>query len=116
MGRPTEAVSESLRALSDPSRRRILALVRDQPVSVGEIARQLDVSQQIVSHHLKVLRGSGLVSEERLRTRHLFTVRTDGLAAVQDFLDQFWPTHLSALKRAAETEARKRRKPGHASA
>jgi DNA-binding transcriptional ArsR family regulator len=100
-----EAVNGALRALSDGNRRRILALVRDQPRSVGEIARQLDVSQQIASHHLGVLRRAGLVSERRERTRHLFVVSTDGLAAVRDFLDQFWPTQLAALKRAAEAEA-----------
>jgi DNA-binding transcriptional ArsR family regulator len=101
----SEAVDGALRALSDGNRRRILALVRDQPRSVGEIAHQLGMSQQIVSHHLGVLRGTGLVSEQRERTRHLFMVRTDGLAAVRDFLDQFWPTHLAALKRAAESAA-----------
>jgi len=102
-----EAVDGALRALSDGTRRRILARVRDQPRAVGEIAQQLGMSQQIVSHHLKVLRGAGLVTEKRERTRHLFVVRTDGLAAVSDFLDEFWPTHLAGLKRAAEAEARR---------
>jgi len=67
------------------------------------------MSQQIVSHHLKVLRSAGLVTEHRERTRHLFLVRTDGLAAVRDFLDDFWPTKLTQLKRAAEKEARQKR-------
>jgi DNA-binding transcriptional ArsR family regulator len=104
----SEAVNGALRALSDGNRRRILALVRDQPRSVGEIAQQLGMSQQIISHHLGVLRSTGLVSEQRERTRHLFMVRTDGLAAVRDFLDQFWPTQLAALKRAAEAEAERK--------
>ena len=101
-----EAVDAPLQALSDATRRRILALVRDQPRAVGEIAQELGSSQQIVSHHLRVLRSAGLVSERRERTRHLFVVRTDGLAAVRDFLDAFWPAHLQALKVAAEAEAR----------
>lgn len=103
-----KAVDGALRALSDGTRRRILAKVRDQPRAVGEIAQLLGMSQQIVSHHLKVLRGAGLVSQQRERTRHLYVVRTDGLAAVSDFLDGFWPTHLAGLKRAAEAEARRR--------
>jgi DNA-binding transcriptional ArsR family regulator len=106
-----EAVNGALRALSDGNRRRILALVRDQPRSVGEIAEQLGISQQIASHHLGVLRSTGLVSERRERTRHLFVVSTDGLAAVRDFLDQFWPTQLAALKRAAEAEAVRKAAP-----
>lgn len=107
-----EAVNGALQALSDGNRRRILALVRDQPRAVGEIAEQLGVSQQIASHHLRVLRRAGLVSERRERTRHLFMVRTDGLAAVRDFLDQFWPTHLAALKQATEKEAAWQPAPG----
>lgn len=106
-GQP-EGVDRALRALSDANRRRILGLVRDQPRAVGEIAEQLGASQQIVSHHLRVLRGAGLVTEQRERTRHLFVVRADGLAAVRDFLDGFWPARLASLKEASEAEARRR--------
>ena len=113
---PAAGVSEdldaALRALADPNRRRILSVVRDQPRAVGEIAQALAMSQQAVSFHLRVLRGAGLVSERHERTRHLFVVRTDGLEAVRDFLDGFWPTHLAALKRAAEAEARGTRAHG----
>jgi DNA-binding transcriptional ArsR family regulator len=103
-----EIVNGALSALADGTRRRILARVRDQPRAVGEIAQQLGMSQQIVSHHLRVLKGAGLVTEQRDRTRHLFLVRTDGLAAVRDFLDGFWPAHLAGLKRVAEAEAKRR--------
>lgn len=102
-------VEEAWRALSDGNRRRILTLVRDRPASVGEVAEKLGLSQQIASHHLRVLRGAGLVSERRERTRHLFVVRADGLAAVSDFLEEFWPSRLRALKHAAESGAKKRR-------
>ena len=102
----------ALRALADPNRRRILTLIRDQPRAVGEIAEQVTMSQQAVSFHLRVLRGAGLVTERHERTRHLFSVRTDGLLAVREFLDGFWPTHLEALKQVAEAEARRRRADG----
>ena len=94
----------ALRALADRNRRRILAVVADQARPVGEIAEHVAMSQQAVSFHLRVLRGAGLVTERRERTRHLFVVRTDGLLAVQDFLDGFWPSRLAALKAAAEAE------------
>ncbi|MBV8716359.1 MAG: winged helix-turn-helix transcriptional regulator [Chloroflexi bacterium] len=99
-------VDVALRALADPNRRRILAVVREEPLAVGEIAKAVDMSQQAVSHHLHVLHDAGLVTEQRQRTRHLFLVRTDGLRVVRDFLDGFWPTHLAALKAAAEAEVR----------
>lgn len=103
------AVDSALHALADPNRRRILTLVRVQPLAVGEIAHSLSMSQQAVSHHLHVLRGAGLVTERREQTRHLFVLRNDGLRVVREFLDSFWPDHLSALKQAAEAEARARR-------
>jgi DNA-binding transcriptional ArsR family regulator len=109
MSAPAEDVDAPLRALADANRRRILAVVRDQPRAVGEIAEQVAMSQQAVSFHLRVLRGAGLVTERHERTRHLFVVRTDGLRAVREFLDTFWPTHLAALKQAAEAEARRNR-------
>jgi DNA-binding transcriptional ArsR family regulator len=107
-----EAADGALQALSDSTRRRILARVRDRPLAVGQIALQLGISQQIVSHHLRVLRRAGLVTEQREQTRHLFLVRTDGLAAVRDFLDGFWPTQLAGLKRAAEADVRRHRPRG----
>jgi DNA-binding transcriptional ArsR family regulator len=99
-------VDLAFRALAEPNRRRILGLVRDEPRAVGDIALAVGMSQQAVSHHLQVLRGAGLLTERHDRTRHLYVVRTDGLQAVRDFLDGFWPSHLAALKTAAEAEAR----------
>ena len=47
-----------------------------------------------------------VITEQREGTRHLFAVQTDGFAVVREFLDGFWPSHLAALKRAAERAAR----------
>lgn len=69
----------------------------------GEIATELGLSQQIVSHHLRVLAAAGLVTGARSGTRHLFAVRSEGLAVGQEFFDDFWPGRLSALKRAVES-------------
>jgi DNA-binding transcriptional ArsR family regulator len=104
----TEELDAALRALADGNRRRILELVRDLPRPVGEIADRVAMSQQAVSHHLSVLRGAGLVTEQRDGTRHLYVVRTDGFGVVQQYLGGFWPAHLADLKRAAERAARAR--------
>jgi DNA-binding transcriptional ArsR family regulator len=102
------ALDATLRALADGNRRAILAVVRDTPRAVGEIAAEVAMSQQAVSHHLRVLRGAGLVTESRDGTRHLFVVRADGLDVVRQFVDGFWPTRLAALKAASERAARDR--------
>jgi DNA-binding transcriptional ArsR family regulator len=102
------SLDATLRALADGNRRAILAVVRDSPRAVGQIAEDVAMSQQAVSHHLRVLRGAGLVTETREGTRHLFMVRTDGFDVVRQFVEGFWPTKLAALKAAAEKTARER--------
>jgi len=99
-------LDRTFQALADPHRRAILWSVRNRRCAVGEIAAALGLSQQIVSHHLKVLRAAGLVTGSRSGTRHLFAVRVEGLAVGKGFFDDFWPERLSALKRAVESSAR----------
>ena len=100
---PAPDLDRALRALADGNRRAILAVVRAAPRAVGQVAEEVGLSQQTTSHHLGVLRAAGLVSSTRDGTRHLFAVRTDGLAAVRDYLDGFWPAKLQALKAAIES-------------
>jgi DNA-binding transcriptional ArsR family regulator len=92
----------ALRALSDPCRRRILALVRDEEHSAGEIAAEFTVSWPAVSQHLRVLREAGLVTERREGTRRLYRARPEGLDEVRAFLDEFWDVKLERLKREVE--------------
>jgi DNA-binding transcriptional ArsR family regulator len=92
----------ALRALADGNRRAILRQIRSAPLPVGAIADAVALSQQTTSHHLGVLRRAGLAASTREGTRHLFTVDTDGLAAVRSYLDDFWPDKLAALKAVVE--------------
>lgn len=95
----------ALRAVADRNRRAILSIVRSGPRSVGEIALELEVSQQVASHHLQVLRRAKLASSTRVGKQQFFAVETDGLATVQTFLNEFWPNKLTALKAAVEAKA-----------
>ena len=58
-------LAETFRLLGDPSRLRILLYCLQRPRSVGDIAKSLDLSQTLVSHHLRLLRGARLVRGER---------------------------------------------------
>jgi DNA-binding transcriptional ArsR family regulator len=92
-----------LDALGDPTRRRVLQLVRDTgPAAVGAIAAELPVSRPAVSQHLRVLEGAGLVASEKRGTRHLYAVQPDGLAVLRLWLDGFWDDALARFKQAAE--------------
>jgi ArsR family transcriptional regulator len=54
-----------LKAVSDPTRLAVLRHLARQPATVTELTRQFDVAQNLMSHHLKVLRDAGMVTSER---------------------------------------------------
>ncbi len=56
---------QTFKALSDPTRREILQLLRAGPLTAGEIAAHFASSGATVSHHLSILRDAGLVLDER---------------------------------------------------
>jgi len=99
----------ALRAIAEPRRRQILALVRDEELSAGDIASHFDVTRPAVSQHLTVLKEAGLVSERREGTRRLYRAQPEALAELKQFLDAFWDTRLETLKRAAERTERKKK-------
>ena len=97
-----ESVDEALRAMADPSRRRILTLVQSDERTAGEIAAELPITWPAVSQHLRVLKGAGLIAERRAGTRRYYRARPEGLAGVREFLDGFWDEKLQTLKREVE--------------
>lgn len=95
--RPAQAAL-ALKALGEPRRVEILNLLRKCPRAVGEIAAEVDVSQQAVSQHLAVLDRAGLVEARREGTRSVYAVRLAGFAPVEEFVRGFWDPRLAALK------------------
>ncbi len=89
-------------ALAAPQRQQILRLVRDEALSVGEIAEGCDASQQAVSHHLQILKDAGLVDMRRDGRRHLYVVNPDGFESIDSFVAELWPAGLSKLRAAIE--------------
>lgn len=59
------AFADTFKALSDPARRDILEMLKNKPLSAGEIAKQFDMTQATVSYHLKVLKKADLIRENR---------------------------------------------------
>ncbi len=94
----------ALRALADPRRRAILALVHDRELPAGEIAGWFDVTRPAISQHLGVLRDAGLVTERRDGTRRLYRARPAGAAKLRGWLEAFWDDGLARLQAAAELE------------
>ena len=96
-----------LRALAEPHRQEMLKLVRDKPRSVTEIGEHFEISQQAVSQHLHVLADAGLVDVRREGKQRLYLVNPDGLAVLERFLAELWPSGLRRLKHAVESNRKK---------
>ena len=94
----SQQTAVTLRALGEPRRVEILQLLRDGPRAVGEIAAEVNVTQQAVSQHLAVLAQAGLVEARREGTRSVYAVRPDGFAPVEEFVRSFWTSRLRTLK------------------
>jgi DNA-binding transcriptional ArsR family regulator len=107
-----DQTDRAARAIAEPRRRAILALVREREMSAGDIAARFDVSRPAVSQHLTVLRAAGLLHERREGTRRLYRAQPEGLAGLRDFLNGFWTDRLERLKLAAELEQQRRNKRG----
>jgi DNA-binding transcriptional ArsR family regulator len=98
------AYEEALAALADPTRRELFERLRKRPASVGELAGQLPVSRPAVSQHLKVLKGAGLVKEQRQGTQRIYSVEVRGLVELRRYLDRLWEDALGAFAAAAERD------------
>ena len=92
----------AFKALSEPRRVEILRLLRTGPRPVGEIANEIDVTQQAASQHLAVLDKAGLVEARKAGTRHLYSIKPDGFAPVAAFVEGFWTPRLATLKKEIE--------------
>jgi DNA-binding transcriptional ArsR family regulator len=92
-------------ALAEPSRRRILDLLRDGERSVNDLVARIGLSQPGVSKHLRVLREAGLVEVRPDGKRRWYGLRAEPLAEVADWLEPYrrhWSGRLDALERHLE--------------
>ena len=94
----------TLAALADPTRRKILEHLRSGPRSVGQLAVKLPVSRPAVSQHLRILKEANLVSEKREGTRRIYAVEAEGLADLRAYLEGFWQDALASFKETAESD------------
>ena len=88
--------------IAEPNRRAILSLLASSQQSVGEIERQLRMSQPAVSKHLRVLRDAGFVESTVDAQRRLYRLRPEPLQELDAWLAQFrrfWSAHIDALER-----------------
>ncbi len=97
----TNTLSETLKAVGDPTRRSILTtLVQQGPTRVTELAAMYDMSLNSVSKHIKVLEKSNLVSRRTLGRVHLIEANLAPVNEVEEWFNELrsiWDIRLEAL-------------------
>jgi DNA-binding transcriptional ArsR family regulator len=94
-------VSTAFEVVAEPSRRRILELLRDGERPVGDLVTELALSQPAVSKHLRVLRDAGLVGVRADAQRRLYRLIPEPLVEIDEWLTPFresWARRLDALE------------------
>jgi DNA-binding transcriptional ArsR family regulator len=79
--------NEAFKAIADPTRRKILSLLRKRDLTAGEIASHFDMQKPSVSHHLKILKQADLVQDRRDGQHIYYSLNT---TVFQDLLSWFY--------------------------
>jgi DNA-binding transcriptional ArsR family regulator len=80
-------LNETFKALSDPTRRKILELLSKGDMNAGEIADKFDISKPSISHHLNILRNAELILAEKQGQHMMYSLNT---TAFQDVAKWFF--------------------------
>lgn len=101
------AERDVFKALADPTRREILALLRDHRRPAGEIAARFSVSRPAISKHLRLLRRARLVVETRQGRERMYQLNAAPLQSIDAWLAayrRYWRTQLQNLKHYVEND------------
>ncbi|GAA4829582.1 metalloregulator ArsR/SmtB family transcription factor [Paenibacillus vulneris] len=88
-GKHPDMNMKTLSALAEPNRMDIVELLRDGPLTVGEIADRLGLRQPQASKHLKVLSESGILEVKAEANRRIYKLRPEPFQALDSWVDSF---------------------------
>src|SRR3954467_1373059 len=104
---------QSLLAIADPTRRRIVELLAVRDRTAGELVEEFDVSAPAISQHLNVLREAGLVVTRAEGQKRVQSLNPAGFDELEEWLQRtrrFWSRRLDALERELRAEDERNRK------
>jgi len=82
-------LNELFKALSDPTRRKILELLKEKDMSAGEIADYFNISKPSISHHLNILKNANLVLWEKDGQNIIYSINTTAMQEIVKWIFDF---------------------------
>ena len=82
-------LQDTLKALSDPTRRKILELLKKGPLSAGEIGEHFEMTGATLSHHLSILKKAGLVDDSKKGTFIYYEINTSVMEDILTWVSGF---------------------------
>ena len=98
---PPEQLDQIFFALSDSTRRGILARLAEGTTTIGELAKPYAISSPAISRHMRILEQAGLVDRRKSGRQHHCSLSPEGLQSAEDWINyyrKFWETRLDALE------------------
>jgi len=95
------------RAIADPTRRAIIAMLSEREMTVSDITANFDMSRPAVTKHLGILRAGQLVDVKARGRARIHSLRPEALKTVSDWVatySQLWDARLQTLKAVIEEE------------
>lgn len=108
-------MTHAFAALAEPSRYRIVELLRSGPRAVNDIGERLALNQPQVSKHLRVLKDAGLVDVAPRAQQRLYALRSQGLRELHDWLERYrelWDARLTELDKVVQELKHKEKSHG----
>jgi DNA-binding transcriptional ArsR family regulator len=104
---PSQQLDQVFFALSDQTRRAILARLAQSSANVGELAEPFEISAPAISKHMKILQRAGLIERQISGRKHRCSLSTDGLKTAEDWLHfhrEFWESRFAALDKLLQSD------------
>lgn len=101
----------AFRALSDPTRRKILMHLSDRDMSIGDVVNQFDITRAAIKKHLTILEEGKLISVHVIGRERINRLEPEGLRTVADwvsYFNRFWDVRLNKLQQAVEDDVIKK--------
>ncbi len=110
-----DMMSDPFQALSDPTRRNILVLLKKERLTVNQLASNFDISRPAVSKHIKLLHRAGFLRIESLGRERFCVLDNKGFDRLDDwleFFDDFWKNKFQSLQSLLDNRSDHRNKKG----